>query len=168
MRMRYRELDFINNPSQWEVKSSQAVKASPARSGRSAVRGAVKNPCVISGSGKVYSEEGEDWCARMSCYSDDGKSGWLFTPLHTPFEAFLTSFSYKKSSGSEAFIYSFEFTEKCDGRGYEAPLDCTVARSGENAFDIAHRCGISVDRLEELNSFIPPFEISEGECIRIR
>ncbi len=167
MIMKYKNLQFLKNPSHLEMNSRRQVSQSGVIAGKTAVSGICEEPTVIKASGVLY-DGGEKWCLSMKNLMSDGKSGWLFSPGAPPVMAYLTSFSYRRDSGKNEICYSAEFTEDCNSRRYEARLKYTYALEGENAFDIAHRCNITVDALEELNSFVSPFEINENDRVVIR
>ncbi len=168
MMMKYKDLQFLNNPSQLEIRSSNLISTLPLLSKGSAVNCVTDMPTKVKAVGRVYGDEGEEWCSRMKHYLPDRKSGWLFTPSAPPMKAFLEAFTFRRESTTDEICYTAEFIEDCNGKSFEAKEGFTFARQGENAFDIAYRCSVGVDGLEELNGFPDPFGFSENDRVRIR
>lgn len=168
MIMKYKSLEFPKNPSTLEIKASSLTAKLPIISKRSAVQNISEEPAYIKACGVLYSQEGEQWSASMKALVGDKKSGWLFTPGAPPMRAFLSSFTFKRNSRKNEIEYCAEFLEDCSEVKPYANIKYAYAKKGENAFDIAYRCGMSVDELEELNGYISPFDIKENDRMVIR
>ena len=82
--------------------------------------------------------------------------------------AFLTEFLYTLSADKSSASYSFVFTEDCSDVAGEKQLKETYVIPGENAFDIANRCNVSIDDIMKLNNFETPFDLKSGEVVRLR
>lgn len=168
MRLKYKEFEFPSNPGKIEILSSASCSSKPVLSGGSAVENISADPIVVCGSGEFYGEGCEEYCARLQNILKDTSSGWLFIPSSPPVKAFFTAFSFSKNTKKNSVLYSFKFTEDCLDRMAERKFDCTVARTGENAYEIANRTGISVNDIMLLNDFKSPFDIEEGDRVVLR
>ncbi|MGN1421499.1 MAG: LysM peptidoglycan-binding domain-containing protein [Eubacterium sp.] len=168
IRMKFGNFEFPSNPKAIKAEISSAVIYSPVYGGKSKTEKITDKPTVISGNGMFFSDNGVEYCQRLSKMMKDKKSSWLFCPGVYPIKAFLSDFSYQLDSKSNGVYYSFSFIEDCTKVSAEREFIFTVADSGENAFDIAHRCGVSVDDIMRLNDITTPFDIASGRRIRIR
>lgn len=168
IRMKFGDLEFPSNPKTIKAEISSSVAYSPVYGGKSKTEKIADKPTVISGNGMFFSENGVEYCQRLSRMMKSNKSSWLFCPGIYPIKAFLSDFSYQLDSKKSGVYYSFSFTEDCTKVSAERALLFTVVEENENAFDIADRCGVSVDDIMRLNNIATPFDIALGGRIRIR
>lgn len=166
--MKYKGYEFPQTPSKIEILSNTNVKKSPVFDGRSVVENVSVNPIIVKCSGEFFGKEGRECRDMLSYFLKQSEAGWLFAPELSPIMAFFTAFSYSKGADKNSISYSLEFTECCDSTRGLAVIDYTVCRAGENVFDIANRCSVGEDEIMRLNSFISPFDINEGDTVKIR
>lgn len=168
IRMKFGDFEFPSNPKTIKAEISSFVAYNTVYGGKSKAEKITDKPTVISGNGIFFSENGVEYCQRLSRMMKSDKSSWLFCPGVYPIKAFLSDFSYQLDSKKSGVYYSFSFTEDCTKVSAEKELLFTVAEENENAFDIADRCGVSVDDIMRLNDVATPFDIASGGRIRIR
>lgn len=168
VKMKFGELEFPSNPKTIKAEISSKVIYSPVYGGISKTEKITDKPTVISGSGMIFSDDGVEFCQRLSRMIKAKKSSWLFCPGIYPIKAFLSDFTYQLDSKSNGVDYRFSFVEDCANISVKRDFCFTVAGENENAFDIAYRCGVSVDDVMRLNDIATPFDFSNGERVRIR
>lgn len=167
MRMQYKDFIFPSNPRNIKVSSSVNCSEKPVYGQNSDVQGVSVNPSVITGNGEFYFEKGEDGCSYLMHLLRQATSGWLFVPSSPPMKAFLTEFSFEKNAQKGCCTYSFEFKEDCTDKSETVLFAQTIARKGENMFEIANRCNVDVSAIMRLNDFKTPFDIKEGDVVRL-
>lgn len=167
MKAKYKGFELPVNPSCLEVLSSTNCESKGSISANSFCENVFVNPTVVTGQGELYGDKGGEYCSLIQNMLKSTSSDWLFIPGFAPIKAFLTEFKYSRSVSNGAYQYSFKFVEDCKGKSAKRFVAYTIAQRGENAFDIADRCGIAVDDVMSLNDFKSPFDISEGEKVVI-
>lgn len=168
MKLKYKNFEFPSNPEKIEILSSTNCSSSAVLDKNSAVQNVSVNPVIVKGSGEFYGNTGEETAALIQNMLRDKRSGWLMLPFFVPVKAFFTAFEFCKNSSKNAVSYSFEFTEDCSGRVAERDFKYTLAKAGENAFEIANRYDISVNDIMLFNDFKTPFDIKEGDRVVLR
>lgn len=167
MKMKFKGFEFPTNPAVIEVNSSSNISFSPMLSGKSVVKSTAINPTVITGSGTFYGERGEEYCLYLQHLLRKNRAGVLMLPSAVGMDAYLTKFKYKKDTNKNQISYSFEFVENCGSKKETRKFCFTYARAGENAFDIANRCGVSVENIMENNEYSTPFSVREGDKVML-
>lgn len=168
MKMRFKDFTFPSNPSSLEIGTSTRVSTASVFGKTSEVSNVSVNPTIIRGSGEFYGERAQEHCAYLQHLLRLKTSGALLLPSEHGYNAYLTDFTFKRNADKNAVCYSFTFTEDCSSRAEERQFYYTVAHAGENAFDIAHRCSVSVNTIMQKNDFKTPFDIDEGERVVLR
>ena len=168
MRLKYKNFEFPANPSKIEILSSSNCNGKPIFNGNSAVENVSVNPVIVTGNGEFFGEGGENYCATLQNILKSTESGWLFLPSAPPVKAYFTEFKFSKDTKRNSVLYSFKFTEDCTDRKAERLFKYIVAEEGENAFEIANRCKVSVNDIMRLNDLKSPFEISKGDRVVLR
>ncbi|MGN0522376.1 MAG: hypothetical protein ACI4IQ_07045 [Eubacterium sp.] len=168
IKMKFRDFEFPVNPSSIIVASQRNISTSCSTDGSSTVQNVSQNPVTVSGEGEFFGEEPEKYCTQLNHMLRTGVSGWLFVPYAEPVKAFLSEFSYSKSVKKSCISYKFKFIQADLDRKESADFGYTYAQSGENAFDIAYREGVSVSDIMRLNDFKTPFDISDGDKVMLK
>lgn len=168
MKLKFRNFEFPVNPSDIEISSSSNCVSRAVLGKNSNVQNLSVNPVTVTGSGAFYGDNGGEYCAMLQNMLKDKSSGWLLIPSAPPVKAFFTKFTFNKNCKKNCVQYSFAFTEDCTQRAAEKAFTCTVAKEGENAFDIAYRYSVTVDDIMRLNDIRTPFDIAEGSRVIIR
>ncbi|MDD6728277.1 MAG: LysM peptidoglycan-binding domain-containing protein [Eubacteriales bacterium] len=167
IKLKFGGFEFPSNPDEIKAELSSRVSHSPLINGLSVTEKTAEEPSVIKGKGVFYESDAEEYCTRLSHLMRKKASSWLFCPGIYPMKAYLSDFSYcLKSTGG--ISYSFTFTEDCGDTLTERSFLFTEALEGENAFDVAGRCGVSVNDIMTLNDIATPFDITQGRRIKIR
>lgn len=168
MKLKYKSFEFPVNPISIEISSSANCASKPVFNENSVTQNVSVNPVYITGSGELYGDNCNAYCACLQNIIKDKSSGWLILPSAPPVKAFFTKFKFSKSSKKNCVAYSFEFTEDCTRRKAKIPFKYTIAELGENAFEIANRCDVSVNDIMRLNDLKSPFEINSGDRVVLR
>lgn len=168
MMMKFNDFEFPVNPKSIELSSSANCRKKSIYGKNSVVENVSVNPVIISGGGEMYGENAREECTCLLNMLRAKRSHWLFAPNMTPVKAFLTEFAYKQNSVKNSCFYSFKFVEDCNDKSMSLNLPYTVAGEGENAFDIAHRCDVSVNDIMACNDFKTPFDINAGDKVVLR
>ncbi|MCM1114358.1 MAG: LysM peptidoglycan-binding domain-containing protein [Clostridium sp.] len=163
--MVFKDFVFPSNPTVLEVKASTNIHNFPIANNSSRVENVSVNPSIVEGSGVFFGDRGEEYCLYLQHLLRLRTAGVLLLPTAVGMNAYLTRFSYKKSSNKNEISYSFTFTEDCSSKKEERLFYFTVAENGENAFDIANRCNVSVDDIMRLNTIATPFSIKAGDKV---
>ena len=168
MKLKYKNFEFPSNPSKIEILSSSNCNNKPIFDSSSAVENVSVNPIIVMGGGEFFGEGREEYCATLQNLLKSTESGWLFLPSVPPVKAYFTELKFGQGTKRNSISYSFEFTEDCTDRRPERLFKYTVAGDGENAFEIANRCNVSVNDIMRLNDLKSPFEISKGDRVVLR
>ncbi|MCD7797420.1 MAG: LysM peptidoglycan-binding domain-containing protein [Clostridiales bacterium] len=79
----------------------------------------------------------------------------------------MSEFTYELDSRKQGASYTFSFIEDCSHTTANKKFMFSYAFGSENAFDITYRCGVAVDDIMRLNNIKTPFDITEGERLRL-
>ena len=159
---------FPSNPRTIKVQSSTNYNVSSVFGENSDVQNISVNPTIVSGEGEFFGEKGEQYCEFLMHMLKTRRAGDLILPREHGMTAYLTDFSYSKNAERNSVSYSFKFVESCTSRLENRDFCCVIAKDGENAFDIANRCNVSVNAIMQKNDFITPFSIKSGDRVVIR
>lgn len=168
MKMKYKDFEWPVNPSDTEVVSSSNISINPVFGSKAVSENVSLNPTVVKGKGKFFGEKGQEYCSFLQHLLKLNDSGWLFVPFSPPIKAFFTEFSFSKMTEKNCVEYEFKFVEDCNGKSEKKLFSFVYAESGENAFDIAYRCGVSVDDVMMKNNLKTPFDIPPGQKVTVR
>lgn len=168
MKMKYKDFEWRVNPFDVKVVSSTNLNISPVFGKKSVSENISINPTVVEGKGVFYGESGRESCSFLQHLLKLTESGWLFVSGAAPIKAFFIKFSFTNNSEKNFFSYEFKFVEDCSEKLEKRALSFVYAKGGENAFDIAHRCSVSVDDIMKNNDIETPFDISEGQKVTLR
>lgn len=165
--MKFKDFVFPANPSKIEISSSSSYTADNVYDDNNIVSNISTKPVIVTGSGEFYGEKAAEYCAVLSNMLRDRTWGWLFTPGSAALKAYLTDFSYELDCTKNCFGYTFKFVEECSDAKAKRKITKVVAEYGENAFDIANKCGVTVDDIMKLNDLKTPFDIKEGSEVTV-
>lgn len=168
MRMRFNDFIFPSNPERIEVFASTNLKSSAVLNKNSEVSNISVNPIIVKGAGEFYGERALEYCLQLQHFLKQKRSGILLLPSESGFNMYLTEFAFERNAKKNCVTYSFKFTEDCGDKSEHRAFYKTTALDGENAFDIADRCGVSVDIIMQKNGFKSPFDIKSGDCVVLR
>ena len=104
---------------------------------------------------------------RLYALQSQKHAGALLLPGGDYFNAFFTSFEATRNAAENYISYSAQFTESQTGKSASLVCKSTVALENENAFEIAARCGVSVEKIMKLNCFKTPFDVPLGARVII-
>lgn len=168
MKMKYKAFEFQANPSLIEVSKSKKINERPLLDAGSAVREISKNAAVISVQGRFYGENAQTLAYELEILNDEKGPGWLFLPNGDCFDAYFKSLNLKMDASKNSVYYSAVFVENENHKLYKSEFPYTVALDHENAFDIAERCGVSVESIMQHNDIKTPFDIKKGDKVVLK
>lgn len=168
MKMRFKDFIFPSNPSVFEISSSTNMAVRSVYHGNSDVQSVSLNPIKVNGNGEFFGDKAEESCQYLMHMLRTKESGVLILPSGSDFNAYLNKFTFCKNARKNSISYTFEFTENCNSKSEVRDFCFAVCQSGENAFDIANRCNVSVNDIMIHNDLKTPFDIKEGEKVVIR
>lgn len=165
LKMRFKDYVFPSNPAGIEILCSKSISESSLINGDFNASENSKNASVIKAEGAFFGEAAQEQLKCLSRLFNEGGEGWLFLPDGRCFQAYFKSLKTSESADKSSISYSLTFVEKSAGRTEDYLFGYTFAQSGENAFDIAARCKISIEDLMDCNCIKTPFDIEEGDRI---
>ena len=167
MKMRFKEFVFPSNPSVFEINSSTNMAVRSVYDGSSDVQSVSLNPIKVNGNGEFFGDKAEENCQYLMHMLRTKQNGALLLPSGSGFDAYLNKFVFCRNAQKNSISYTFEFTENCSSKTEVRDFYFTICQSGENAFDIANRCNVSVEDIMKHNDLKTPFDIKEGEKVVI-
>ena len=168
MKMKFKDFEFPSNPAVIKTKLSANVREAPLFDSDSAVYNVSRNAAVISGQGSLWGEERFNASSLLKRLQQSSGAGWLFLPDGSCYNAFFTALTLEEDAKKGCVSYSFSFTENCFHTKEEHDFGFTLAREGENMFDIAHRCGVPIETLMRLNDIKTPFDLAQGDKVVLK
>jgi len=168
IKMKYKNFEFPVNPFEIKLSSCTDVETGNTVSGRSISEALQHRPVVVSGRGELFGERASEWCAYLQRLIKDSSPGWLFTVCSAPVFAYFSEFVYSFDVKRNCISYSFKFVQADTKKEEKTAFGYTYALSGENAFDIAYRSGVSVNSIMCLNDFKTPFDIAKGDKVVLK
>lgn len=168
IRLKYKDLEFPQNPAAVTVKWEKDISERSLLSAGSAVEEIAQKAAKITASGKLFGKDGKKTAAALSALYHDPGAGPLMLPDGTFFYAYFSSLSIKENAAEDSVSYELGFTEEKSGRTYKRTRTFVFAKAGENCFDIAAANCVKTESIMELNGFKTPFDLQEGQRVRIR
>lgn len=165
IKMKFKDFEFPSNPAVIKTQLSANVREAPLFDSDSAVYNVSRNAAVISGEGSLWGEERFTASALLKRLQKSSEAGWLFLPDGSCYNAFFTSLTIEEDAKKGCVFYAFSFTENCSHTKEKYDFGFTLAKAGENMFDIAHRCGVPIEALMRLNDIRTPFDVKEGDKV---
>lgn len=167
IKLKYKAFEFPENPAEISIDKSKNISARSLPGSGSAVEEVSRGAAVIRISGGFYGADRELSASRLCALHDEYGAGPLYLPGGEFFYAFFSALKLIRNAAECRIDYELVFTEDERYKKARAKRDCTVAAGGENAFDIAARCGCTVEHIVEKNSLKTPFDIIEGQRLKI-
>lgn len=167
-KMKYKGFEFPCNPSVLEIKASRNVSKAAIVGRGEAAFDICANAREAVGEGRFFGEGAFENASRLEALCRSGGAGWLYLPGGECFRAHFKELTIKQDANKNEVFYSFKFIEHESFEKASYSPDCTAVKDGENLFDVAHRCGVSVEALLELNNLKSPFDVKAGEAVALK
>jgi len=167
-KMRFKNFCFKSNPAFLEITHNRMVHNQPLLNGKSRVENGAVLPAEIQGKGCLFGSRAAEDAAVLEMLHKKAEPGWLYLPCGQAYHAYLKKLSVSFDAERNRYDYSFLFVENVNEKQPVRPLDFTLAGENENMFEIAQRCGISVERLMALNDYKTPFEVQAGDRVVLK
>lgn len=168
IRLKYKDFEFEQNPAEISVEKSKDISERSLLSAGSAVEEIAQKAAQITVSGNFYgADSGKNAAKLAALYEDDG-AGELILPDGRFFKAYFTSLSLNQNAAQNSVQYKLGFTEENGGGCYKRQRSYVFAKADENCFDIAHANSVKLEDIMKLNNLKTPFDVQEGQKVRIR
>lgn len=168
IKLKYKDFEFEQNPAEISVEKSKEISERSLLSAGSAVEEIAQKAARITVNGRFYgAHSGENAAKLAALYEDDG-AGELTLPDGRYFKAYFTSLSLNQNAAENSAQYKLCFTEESPGNCYKRLRSYVFAKADENCFDIAYANSVKLEDIIELNGFKTPFDVQEGQKVRIR
>lgn len=168
IRLKYKDFEFEQNPAEISVEKSKNISERSLPSAGSAVEEIAQNAASITVSGRFYGVGSAQTAAKLAALYDDEGAGPLFLPDGRFFSAYFSSFYTNLNAAENSVEYKLVFKEESGGASYKKERSFVFAKDGENCFDIAYANSVKLEDIIELNGFKTPFDVQEGQRVRIR
>lgn len=168
IRLKYKDFEFLQNPAEISVEKSKDISERSLLSAGSAVEEIAEKAAKITICGRFYGAQSAEAAAKLTALHDDTGAGPLVLPDGEFFSAYFSSLLIKQNAAENSVEYELGFTEEKSGRNYKKRRRYVFAESGENCFDIAAANSVKLEKIMELNGFKTPFDLQEGQRVRIR
>lgn len=168
IKMRYKDFEFPQNPTQIKITRTKNINESPLFDVGSAVEEVSRNAAQITVSGKILGEESFALLSRLQMLQEQRGAGTLFLPGGEYFDAYFEKLETVRNASLNLVEYTAVFRENESHRKPEIDFGFTYAQAGENAFDIANRCSVTVESIMQANDFMSPFDITEGSRVVLK
>lgn len=168
IKMKFGDFEFPCNPRSVKTEVSKNLKQQVLIENEGAVFHISHNAAVIKCEGSFWGEGREKFADSLKILCRRAEHGWLFLPDGSCYDAYLASVSFDEDARRDCISYSAVFIENESGKKSGYDFGFTYAENGENMFDIAHRCGKSIESLMALNDFATPFSVSQGDRVVLK
>lgn len=163
--MNYKGFEFDANPNTLKASYTKAISKKRIPFSTSVSEEISSTEAVISGNGFFVGEDAMKKAYEMLRVFNKKGSDYLFCSSALPIKAFFCDLDISYSSVEDKVSYSFTFVQDADNKASDFDFGYTIAKQGENAFDIANRMGVDIDKIVEANSLEDLFSICEGDKI---
>ena len=167
IKMKYKDFEFEKNPQSVEVAKAKKISRRTVFTKGSSVSEIADNAAVITAKGMLYGENAPQLADELERLHDKRGSGMLLLPCGSCYDAYFSSLKLESNAQEGYISYSLEFVENENHRLPCVDFGYTYALKGENAFDIAGRCSVTVESIMKNNDIKTPFDIEEGERLVI-
>lgn len=168
IKMKFKDFEFPANPSVIRTELSENICEIPIFDNGSAVYNVSHNAARICCTGSFWGDERSVFAQQLKILRDSGTAGWLFLPDSSCWFVFLSELVLTDDAKKNCVSYSVSFIEKNGNKSSEYDFGFTYAMENENMFDIAYRCGTSVEELMRLNDYENPFCVQNGEKVVLK
>lgn len=168
IRLAYKDFEFPQNPAEISVEKSKDISERSLLSAGSAVEEISRKAAHITVSGRFYGEQSAVSAAKLAALYEDTGAGPLILPDGEFFSAYFSSLSLRQNAAENSIQYNIGFTAEKSAKNYKKQRSFVFAENGENCFDIAASNSVKLEKIMELNGFKTPFDITEGQRVRIR
>lgn len=165
IKMKYMDFEFCVNPKSLKISCSKHFSSGVPITGFESKSETAVAPRVITGSGIFSGSDAVSNILRFESLLRIKGGGTLFLPELAPQTAFFSKLDYEISAENNAVYYSFEFIQSKGDAKALADFGFTYALSGENAFSIANRTGVAIEKIMAVNGYPEPFCIKVGEKV---
>lgn len=167
-KMKYKGFEFPCNPARVQIKSSRTVSETALINSGGSADDICANPREVFGEGRFFGEGALEASSHLEAMCKTEGAGWLYLPSGECMTAILKELTISQDANKNEVSYSFKFIETRGAKETVYRPKSTAVREGENLFDVAHRCGVPIEKLISLNDFKTPFDVSAGEGVALR
>lgn len=165
IKMKYKDFEFDVNPTDIRLSMSKNISKHSLPYKAQSCEEMGKNAAVVSGKGYFLGEDAMNKAYALSRVYNKKGSDYLFTPYCVPIKVFFSSLDIIYSASNSRVEYTFEFTQDKPEKKDTYDFGYTIAKDGENLFDIANRTGLEIEKIASLNDFGDLFSVKEGDRV---
>lgn len=163
--MNYKGFEFKANPTSLKVCYTKSIARRKIPFSASVSQEMSNSEAVIKGNGSFLGKDAMKKAYEMLRVFNRKGSDYLFCSSAIPIKAFFSDLDISYSSTEEKVDYSFTFIQDEDSKASDYDFGYTIAQENENAFDIANRTGIEIEKIVEANDLEDLFAIKQGDKI---
>ncbi len=166
-KMKFGDFEWPRNPLSIKVTNEYSHTGAVVYGKGKKIGDAIREFVVYSGKGEFAGADCLEQYKRLQREFDLGKEQLLTLPGAHPVFACFSSLQVEGEVTPDLLTYSFKFVREANEENEAKSSEYTTC-DGETLFDIAHKTGVSVQKLVELNPQIKrPDEIANGERVRL-
>lgn len=168
IKMKFKDFEFPANPAVIKTELSENISEKPIFDNGSAVYNISHNAARICCIGSFWGDERSMFAQQLKMLHDSSTAGWLFLPDGSCWRAFLSELVFTDDAKKNCVSYSVSFIEENSSKADQYDFGFTYALENENMFDIAFRCGKSIEALMQLNDYENPFCVKNGDKVVLK
>lgn len=163
VRLQFKDYAFPANPYTLRISAAKTLTSQKAPGWHTATQEICADPLTITAEGELYAGEAREQMHAMLALQRETGSGELYIPYDDSRRVFFEELTFTIAADGETITYTAVFKEDMQTPKKICAVTTTTAEAGENLFDIAARCGVSLEKLIERNNLKSPFDITEGQ-----
>ena len=165
IKMKYKNYEFTINPSSIKVEHSKLITSQSILKHFYKSNFVSVKPISIIGSGIITGKDMLEQMALIEMLFNKKEPDYLFLPGFPPIKAHFSDITFKLDCDKNSIGYEFKFIEDSRLKNEYYNFGYTIAKNGENLFDIANRLNVGVEILVDKNDFKDLFSVKEGDKV---
>lgn len=165
IKLKYKDFTFDVNVKDFNISMQKNVSTVSAIDQQPESNKITVEPTVLSGKGYFIGDEALDKAYQLIMLYNDSTSDFVYSPYSVVFKAFFTKLCISYSAEKGRVEYEIEFTEELPGKNVRRSVPFTFVEENENAFDLAERVNIPIEKIIKLNDLQDLFKIGKGSKI---
>lgn len=168
MTMRYKGFTFPVNPKAVEIKMAKSIATAKVPFSKAKAQEICDMPCSISAEGSFFGSNAQEQALRLTALFEQKGSAYLFAPTLPAFKMYFQSLSISSDAQGNGLNYTVTFLQDTTAKKPVYDFGFTLARAGENLFDIANRTGVAPEKIVAANHYETMFSVQEGDRVWLR
>lgn len=167
IRLQFKDYIFPANPYSVKICGAKTLCDQKAPGWRTTTQEICAEPLAVTVQGELYGKDAREQMHTMLALQRERGSGELCIPYDDSRRVFFEELTFTIAADGEKITYTAVFREDMQTQKKICAITQTTVMDGENLFDIAARCGVALEALIERNGLRSPFDITEGQVIRL-